>query len=109
MVTEFTTAGERDLLLDPDNANQRPQPLIGSQLLVEHRLDNQRRAEEEAEEVWNNLDPKAAQRQRRQNWLLAEPKAALERDAKAAKLRQNRLLLGLLTYRKAIIEGNAEA
>ena len=107
MVTEFTTAGGRDLLLDPDNANQRPQPLIGSQLSVEHRLDNQRRAEEEAEEVWNNLDPKAAQR--RQNWLLAEPKAALERDAKAAKLRQNRLLLGLLTYRKAIIEGNAEA
>ena len=51
MVTEFTTAGGRDLLLDPDNVNQRPQPLIGSQLLVEHRLDNQRQAEEEAEEV----------------------------------------------------------
>ena len=107
-VTGFSIAGGTNLLLDPNNVNRRPlsQSLGGNRLPVEQRLDNQHRAEEEAEEVRNNVNPEATRR--RQNWFLAERRAALEWDAETARIRQIKLLVQLENRRIAVIEGHVD-
>ena len=102
--TGFATAGGNNLLLDHGNANRPaawihqwigvlPRSLRGIGLSVEQRLDNQHRAEEEAEETRNIIDPVAAQIRR--NRLLAAHQAARIHDAHADYSDGNRRLAEL--------------
>ena len=109
-VTGFSTGGETDILLHPNNANRRTtfsRSFLGEiRYSLDQRLDNQHRGEETAEQERINVNPEAARRY--QDRLLAERRAALEWDAETARIRQIKLLVQLENRRIAVIEGHVD-